>query len=259
MNRLRHLVLPWVALSLLPVLVSAQNDKQVLGDAVLTPSEIEEGATVTYLIRFQNPGPDTVYQVIIRDTLDARLDASTFEMQGSSHSYQLVRDLSNIIRWYFDDIYLPDSSEGGANSVGFILFTVKPKPFLAPGQTILNHACITFDQIETVCTNSAIVWIDEDADVGEPEKESKLRIIPNPNRGEFEVRNDALATLPGPDLPPAEWWISDMTGKVIWDGRAENMAAAGNQVLMERPSPGLYLLWVKDEDGLQVEEFAILH
>ena len=258
MNCLRHLVLPVAVLCFSKPLLS-QNDKRVIGDAVFTPTEIAEGATVMYLIRFQNLGADTVYQVIVRDTLDPRLDAGTFEMVESSHNNQIVRDGSNIIRWYFDDIYLPDSASGGANSVGFILFTIQPKPFIAPGQTILNRACITFDQTTTICTNEAIIWTEADAaDVGEPGKERDLSIVPNPNHGNFEVRSTAATTSSSStQLPAAEWWITDVTGKIVWDGRAENLAAASTQVLLERPAPGLYLLWIKDNGRLQVEEFAV--
>ena len=33
-----------------------------------------------YLIRFQNSGNDTAFTVFIRDTIDASLDLSTFEL-----------------------------------------------------------------------------------------------------------------------------------------------------------------------------------
>lgn len=190
MNHLRHTLL-----LLLPLIVQgaifAQNDKQVLGDAVLTPLEIAEGATATYLIRFQNTGNDTAVNLIIRDTLDPRLDFNTFEMVTASHAYQIVRDEnSNIIRWFFDDIYLPDFTSGGAQSIGFVMFTVRPKPFLAPGQVILNRACMTFDQTQPICTNEASLWIDDDSSTDDPRLHDRAyQVVPNPNYGHFEVRS----------------------------------------------------------------------
>lgn len=259
MNCLRPFVLPVAVLCFAQTLY-AQNDIRVFVEEILTPTTISEGATVTYFIRFQNTGDDTVYQVILRDTMDNRLDLNTFSMVDCSHTYQLVRDGSNIIRWYFDDIFLPDSASAGPNSVGYVVFTVQPKPFLAPGQTILNRACATFDQTVSICTNDAIIRIEyEAADVGEPDKEPILRIIPNPNHGYFEVRSASVAgSIPPDSNLAAEWWISDITGRIVWDGRAENMAAVSNQVLLERPAPGLYLLWVKEAGRLQVEEFAVI-
>lgn len=260
MNCLRPFVLS-VAVMCFAQTLYAQNDIRVFVEETLTPVSISEGATVTYFIRFQNTGDDTVYQVILRDTVDPRLDINSFNMVDCSHTYQLVRDGSNIIRWYFDDIFLPDSASAGPNSVGYVVFTVQPKPFLAPGQTILNRACATFDQTVSICTNDAIIRIEyEAADVNEPDKEPLIRIIPNPNYGYFEVRS--ASSTPGDDHAAnnltTEWWISDITGRIVWDGRAENTAAVSNQVLLERPAPGLYLIWVKEAGRLQVEEFAII-
>ncbi|TNE57826.1 MAG: T9SS type A sorting domain-containing protein [Bacteroidetes bacterium] len=256
MNCLRQFFLLAAVHFTSPVLF-AQNDIQVLGDAVFTPAELAEGAAASYLIRFQNVGTDTAYQVIIRDTLDPRFDNHTLSVVGSSHNYQLVRDGSNIIRWYFDDIALPDSATGGNNSVGYILFTVRPKPFLAPGQTILNRACATFNQTNTVCTNEAIIWIDVNAGTNDPEKDFDLQIVPNPNHGNFEVRSTTTSSN-DPNHPPAEWWITDISGKVVWDGHAKDMAAASTQVWLERPAPGLYLLWVKDSERLEVKQFTVI-
>lgn len=253
---LRQFVLPLAVCCSTTTLLS-QNDIQVLGDAVFTPAEIAEGATASYLIRFQNVGTDTAYQIIIRDTLDPRFDLLSFNMIGASHNYDLVQDGSNIIRWYFDDIFLPDSSSGGSNSLGFVLFTIRPKTFLAPGQTIINRSCITFNQTNTTCTNEATIWIDANADIDEPDKEYSYRIVPNPNYGAFEVRSTATIAL-DPDTPPAEWWITDINGKMVWDGYAKDMATANTQVLLERPAPGLYLLWVKDKERLQVQVIAVI-
>jgi uncharacterized repeat protein (TIGR01451 family) len=235
----------------------AQNDMQVLGDAVFTPTDLAEGAAVTYLIRFQNTGSDTAYQVIIRDTLDPRLDMETFSMIGSSHEYQLVLDGSNVVRWYFDDIFLPNSSDDGPHSIGFILFSIQLKPFLAPGQTILNNSCVTFNQTNTTCTEHAIIWIDANAGTDDPEQRVSLQIIPNPNYGNFEVRSTTPANS-GATPPLAEWWITDMHGKTVWDGYARDMASASAQVWLERPAPGLYLLWVKDQHRLQAKQFAVV-
>lgn len=258
MNHLRHTLL-----LLLPLIVSgavsAQNDKQVLGDAVLTPLEIAEGATATYLIRFQNTGNDTAVNLIIRDTLDPRLDFNTVEMVTASHEYQIVRDEnSNIIRWFFDDIYLPDFTTSGAHSMGFVMFTVRPKPFLAPGQVILNRACITFDQTPTICTNEASLWIDDDSSIDDPRLHNHAyQIIPNPNFGHFEVRSQEESQQPE-ETDKAMCWITDLQGKTVWESRADNTAAVSSLVSLEKPTPGVYLLWIKTESLLQVEQFAVI-
>lgn len=235
----------------------AQNDKQVIGDPVITPEDIAADAAVLYLIRFQNVGQDTVQQVVIRDTLDSRFDPNSFTTVGASHDYQLLGEGGSVIRWYFEDIQLPDSTTGGPNSIGFILFSVQPLSFLVPGQTILNRACIYFDDTVEVCTNQAIVWIDAGSAVAEvQEYTGEYQVVPNPNYGEFEVRRETAPTVSTDHS--SRWWITDIRGRRVWDGTAENAAEAGNQIRLEKPVPGHYLLWVQTERKLQVERFTVV-
>lgn len=235
---------------------AAQNDKQVLGDDVFTPEELAEGATVTYLIRFQNLSADTAQLVTVRDTLDPRFDFSTFSMIAASHSFSMLREEGSVLRWYFTDIQLPDSDSGGGNSLGFILFSIQLKPFLAPGQVILNRAVITFDQTLTVITNAAPIWIDEEAATHDPvAKASEFQIVPNPNYGQFELRPTETVAAQG---RPLQWWITDMQGKTVVDGQEADGAAIAQQIELEKPMPGIYWLWVRDDKHLHVNEFAVI-
>ncbi|MEZ4919587.1 MAG: hypothetical protein R2792_10845 [Saprospiraceae bacterium] len=253
-----HLLLFAAGSLFFPSVARAQNDLQVLGDAVFTPLEIAEGASALYFIRFQNVFSDTVHQIVIRDTLDARLEANSFEMVDASHAYEVLRDGSNVVRWYFTDIELPDSASGGAASLGYILFSVSPKSFLAPGQTIPNRACYTFDQYPTMCSNQDYIWIDADAHTNDPVEDRRFQVVPNPNYGQFHIVSLQDNGGSNPQTDKTEWWITNMNGKTIWDGKAESPAAAGYQVLLGKPAPGLYLLWIKCEEGLKVEQFAII-
>ncbi len=258
MFRLRVFFLIILAIGNYSNLLKGQNDKQVLGDPVLTPAEITAGASILYLIRFQNVGNDTVQQVVVSDTLDPRLNPETFTVISASHDYQLLGEGGSFIRWYFDDIQLPDSTSSRGNSIGYILFSIDPRPFLAPGQTILNHACISFDQSSTICTNNAVVLIDDDADTNDHEgKTSPFQIVPNPNYGQFEVRATEDQTAYTPDA--TRWWVTDMSGKTVWDGLADSASRVNGQVMLEKPCPGLYLLWMKTKEHIQVERFTIIH
>ncbi len=256
----QYLLLPLFLFCEMPSPVSAQNDKQVLGDAVFTPAEIAEGAAAVFLIRFQNLGSDTATNVVVRDTLDPRFDASTLEILDVSHNYQLLRE-QGFVRWFFNDIQLPGNDvhhQDFSNSSGYVLFSVQPRAFLEPGQFIQNRACITFDDDAPICTNFATIWIDEGAVSPEPDADKLLdfKIIPNPNYGHFQVRaNSTVAAAP---TNKVEWWVSDMTGKIIWDGSSSDLAIAPNEVMLERPAPGLYMLWMKESSRLQVKQFAVI-
>ena len=76
-----------LCLRLLPLLLAvvtaaaslhAQNDKQVIGDPVITLDDIAAGTPILYLIRFQNVGSDTARNIAVRDTRDPRLDPEPF-------------------------------------------------------------------------------------------------------------------------------------------------------------------------------------
>lgn len=233
--------------------VWAQNDVQVLGDAVLTPEEIADGASVMYMIRFQNTGEDTAYQVVIYDTLDARLDPFSVHINDSSHGYAYFHDGNNNLRWYFEEINLPSSHVNFQDSYGFVLFSVKPRPFVEPGQVVTNRACISFDPNEHICTNETAFWIDQEAtSVDHISKENKFRVVPNPNFGQFLVQPSEN------NSGSAAWWVTDMTGKTVWDGSASDVAYVSQEVMLEKPSPGLYLLWVKSEEKVEVQQFAVI-
>jgi uncharacterized repeat protein (TIGR01451 family) len=233
-----------------------QNDKQVLGNSRMTPEQILAGEEIVYLIRFQNTGPDTVRQIAIRDTLDPRLDPASFFVIDASHPYQLLGEGGSEIRWYFEDIFLPDSTSGGSNSIGYILFSVRPRKFLAPGQSIVNSACMVFDDTVKICTNEAIVTIDYKSGLEEwtEDETAEYYVIPNPNYGQFEVRSSTAYT----PANPSQCWVTDFGGRKIWMGTVGDGPASGNRVWLEKPSPGHYLLWIKSEKRLQVEHFTII-
>lgn len=229
----------------------AQNDKQVIGDPVLSPFEISEGATVLFLIRFQNVGADTVQHVLVSDTLDPRFDAASFDMVDASHPNDLLRQHGQV-RWYFENIQLPP------DETGYVMFSVRPQSFLAPGQVIANHATITFDNVLNITTEDTYVWIDQGAEAEpEPEAESDhFSVVPNPNFGNFEVRQSYSNYT---QAPLSAWWITDMSGRMVWDGAAQDAAAASMQVMLERPLPGLYLLWVQPPKGAaKAREFTVV-
>lgn len=247
----------WMAIAGASLPGFAQNDKLVIGDPVLTPQEISDGATIIYLIRFQNTGPDTARQVVIRDTLDPRLDPATFVNLESSHPFQLLGEGGSEIRWYFEDIYLPDSASGGSASIGFVLFSVKPREFLAPGQSILNRACISFDDAQTICTDFAVITIDDDAgDENVKEEAGIFHVAPNPNDGQFAI--GSTGALDKETTHNAQCWITDMSGRIVWNDPSGNMSAAGRQIALDSPSPGLYLLWLKTEGRIHVERFSVV-
>ena len=119
----------------------------------ITPAQVAAGEYLYYTIRFQNTGNDTAFTVTVRDTLDTRLDMTSFAITGSSHPLQLsIQD--NKLTWTFNNILLPDSTVNEKASHGFISFRIRPKSTLQTGDVIAGTGAIYFDFNLPVLTNT---------------------------------------------------------------------------------------------------------
>ena len=111
---------------------------------------------IDYLIRFQNTGNDTAFTVQIIDSLDKRLDASTFRLISSSHPVDVDWQKPRSLSFYFKDILLPDSSTNEPKSHGFVRFRIKPYTTVTLNDTIKNTAAIYFDYNSPVITGTTL-------------------------------------------------------------------------------------------------------
>jgi hypothetical protein len=135
------------------------NDKYENNGGIIRPQYITDRDYLNYTIRFQNTGTDTAFTVVVRDTLDARLEWSTLQMVASSHSNNLTIDNNSQLTWTFTDIHLPDSNRNEPASHGYISYRIKPKSSVALGDTIHNYASIYFDFNLPIVTNNAFTVV----------------------------------------------------------------------------------------------------
>jgi len=135
------------------------NDKAENHGGGIAPAQIAAGEYLNYLIRFQNTGTDAAFNITIRDTLDAKLDWSTFEMVSASHPYQLQINNSNQMAWVFNNINLPYSAIDEPGSHGYIAYRIKPKSNPGIGAAIANRASIYFDFNLPVQTDFAMTIV----------------------------------------------------------------------------------------------------
>lgn len=162
------------------------NDKQENFAGKIPLKNVQDGSYINYVIRFQNTGNDTAFFVRLLDTLDTKLDWSSFQMIGSSHAYNLTIKDGNKLNWFFENIKLPDSTINLARSIGYVAFRIKPKNNLTTGEVIQNKASIYFDYNLPIVTNTAntIVSIETTTSVREVQNnEMKLVLGPNPANG----------------------------------------------------------------------------
>lgn len=132
------------------------NDKNATPS--LTSAAVVNGEYIDYLIRFQNTGTDTAFNVVITDTLSNFLIEETFEMITASHNCKVTRN-NNALSFEFLNILLPDSNRNERLSHGFVNFKAKADPGVAPNTSISNFANIYFDYNAPVITNTAVTSI----------------------------------------------------------------------------------------------------
>ncbi len=164
------------------------NDKSAQPLGVGDAHYILPNTPIDYQIRFQNTGTDTAFTVVIRDTLSAWLDVESFKVGISDHAFRTDFEGSNILKFTFDHILLPDSNVNEAASHGFIQFRITPKTTTPLGTKIENRAAIFFDFNAPVITN----WVYHTVDTGFLDRKvvsifsgtmpAQQQIYPNPIR-----------------------------------------------------------------------------
>ena len=141
------------------------NDKYEKNEGRVPPEYVADGKYLDYLVRFQNLGTDTAFNIIVLDTLSEKLDLSSLQVITSSHSYKLTLT-GNILTWTFNDILLPHSAINEPASHGYIAYRIKPLNSVALGDTIHNSASIYFDFNLPVQTNNAFTVVQDNVALG---------------------------------------------------------------------------------------------
>ncbi len=108
---------------------------------------------LTYTIHFQNTGTAPAQHIQVLDTLDADLDASTFQLLSYSHT-PMVQLFGSKVHFNFVNINLVDSTTDAEASKGYVSYRIKPLPNLPLGTTIENTASIYFDFNAPIVTNT---------------------------------------------------------------------------------------------------------
>ncbi|MEK7257535.1 MAG: cohesin domain-containing protein, partial [Bacteroidota bacterium] len=143
------------------------NDKRGYPNGYGVAHFIEPGTDVEYMIRFQNTGTDTAFNIVVADTLSPFFDPASVLPGVSSHSYQFELLGENILRFTFKDILLPDSNVNEAGSHGFVKFRISQRADVPIGTTIFGSAAIYFDFNEPVITNTTYHTVGEDYLMGQ--------------------------------------------------------------------------------------------
>ena len=189
------------------------NDKQGIPLGYGAAHYIRPGTPVEYLIRFQNTGTDTAFNVRVVDTLSAWLDPATIQPGPASHPYRFDLSGRGIATFLFDNILLPDSNANQAASNGFVKFSILPRAD-APLETVIeNNAAIYFDFNEPVITNTVFHRLGENFLVGtwQPHVPGAIvKVTPNPFADETTLEVNGLRKS-----APLQLQVFDLQGVVI--------------------------------------------
>jgi uncharacterized repeat protein (TIGR01451 family) len=135
------------------------NDKRVYVDGVADKSYVDIGQPLTYLIRFQNTGTDTAFNITVQDRITPMLDLTTLTPIMASHPYEVEIDRDRVVRFIFKNIMLPDSNINEMASHGFIKFSIGQSAGNQLGSRIKNAADIFFDFNAPVATNEVEIQV----------------------------------------------------------------------------------------------------
>ncbi|MEO1257365.1 MAG: proprotein convertase P-domain-containing protein [Bacteroidota bacterium] len=115
--------------------------------------------TILYQVLFQNTGTDTAFNVVIRDTLDEKLDVESIRVGTASHDYELEFEGRNVLVFNFQNIMLPDSNINEPGSHGFVTFSINRSKEIIPYEEIKNSVAIYFDFNAPIITNETVHFL----------------------------------------------------------------------------------------------------
>jgi uncharacterized repeat protein (TIGR01451 family) len=232
------------------------NDKIVFPGNQVHIDSVQQGKQfLEYIIRFQNTGTDTAFQVKVIDSVSAKLNIQTFELISSSHPVLINRKGQRTFEFYFPNILLPDSNVNELRSHGFVKFRIKPVTTVALNDSVYNYADIYFDYNTPVKTNTISVGFRNTIITGINSPTANtidLKIYPNPSSELFIYK---LIKSPRESLVMR---IYDMQGRIIFN---RNISGTGDTLSGEIHASsipkGQYVMEIRSKTKIFVKEFVL--
>jgi hypothetical protein len=216
------------------------NDKTVLeGSSITLP---QAARYLHYLTRFQNTGTANATTVVLKETLDAKLDWATFEPLSSSHNYNVQIRNGNELTITYSNINLAYSSANEPASHGYFAYRIKPKSNVVVGDSFSSDAKIYFDYNPYIQTNTVTTTINA-LSTSDFEK-NNFAVYPNPASNHITISSELSID--------ATYEISDINGKLLSIGKVEN----NREIDISQFQSGFYLISVASE--YQKQAFKII-
>ncbi len=152
---------------------------------------INEDEWIDYVIRFQNTGTDTAFNIVVTDTLPPTLDPATISLVTASHQHTWNVQGQGTLKFIFPNILLPDSNVNEPLSHGLISFRIRPHLPIAPATVIENIANIFFDFNPPVITEPSVLVAEFSTGMEEMSTDH-LQVYPVPARTQLNVHSSTL-------------------------------------------------------------------
>jgi len=222
------------------------NDILVSRDTLFT-TEIPNPPYLDYIIRFQNTGNDTAFNVKVLNPLDTnKLQLNTLEYVASSHPVNMnfIYHERNM-EFKFDNILLPDSNVNEPLSHGFIHYRIKPKTSLVLNDSIKNTAAIYFDFNDPVITNTATTHVVLPTGIASYQSAENIQLFPNPAQSELNIQHIAAVE---------KIQVIDVLGKIVFEKKTNSQQYL--KINISQFQNGVYFVKAYSTQGVVVKKFV---
>lgn len=204
---------------------------------------------MTYTVYFQNTGTAPAHDVYILDTLDSDLDVSTLKIIGSSHPMQFSMVGSDVMKFAFNNIMLPDSTTDEQGSHGFVRYSISQKQNLPDMTEILNTADIYFDFNPAVATNQTLNTVSIIEGLYDEYNTESLSIYPVP-------ADKILSLNIHSSVDHALLQIVNQEGRIIYK---QNVNGGILGINVEKFKPGVYTVLLSSDKKYYSCKAMVIH
>ncbi len=234
-----------------PVLCSYDPNDKLVNVSELPPNYSTDSSLLIYTIRFQNTGNFMAFNIRVRDTLDTKLDWSSFEPLAASHAYFSTLDTaSGVAQFDFLDIRLADSTSNEPESHGFVAFSIRLNPGLSPGSVTRNRAGIYFDVNAPIITNWAETKVRQLVSTRPTPAGPVISISPNPATDVLKV------FFPNKLVADARVQVFNLRGQMVLEKQVPGGLEACTLDVSMLPAAA-YLLKIDGSDGAIGQAFFV--
>jgi uncharacterized repeat protein (TIGR01451 family) len=216
------------------------NDKSIFVSGLKNSDYETKDDKIEYLIRFQNTGTDTAFNVRIEDKISQFFDINSIKPTVASHDFDWEIKPDRILVVYFNNIQLVDSFTNEEGSNGFVKFEIKMANNMKLGDTLVNEAFIFFDYNDPIVTNKVKTVYNSLNKVQDFNRRKKITAMPNPTTGIFKITCDIN------NNEPCIINIFNLEGELIFSKKSSTSTLNLN---IETLPPSIYIVQVLTKDN----------